>query len=49
MISAPKISSIWRRSIDTLSGIMILIGFPLMPAMAASAMPVLPDDGSRMV
>jgi len=48
MISAPNTSSIWRRSIDTLSGMRMVMGLPVMRAMAASAMPVLPDDGSRM-
>ena len=48
MISAPNTSSIWRRSTDTLSGMRMVIGLPVMRAIAARAMPVLPEDGSRM-
>ena len=48
MISAPNTSNICRRSIDTLSGIKMVIGLPFTPAIAASAMPVLPEDGSMI-
>ena len=48
MISAPNTCNIWRRSIETLSGIKMVIGFPFTAAIAASAIPVLPEDGSIM-
>ena len=48
MISAPNSAAIWRRSAVTLSGMTSATGSPCGAPIIASAMPVLPDVGSRM-
>ncbi len=49
MISAPNRAATWRRSIVTLSGMTSATRYPLRRPIIASAMPVLPDVGSRMI
>src|SRR5262249_9067124 len=47
--STPKISRSWRRSIDTFSGRTTRSRYPRRRATTARPMPVLPEDGSRIV
>ena len=46
MISAPKTSRSWRRSIETFVGSTTFRWYPFSRQTIASAMPVFPDEGS---